>query len=132
VRRATVTCLLLIGIVLLAKVTIGATLLSVSVSDVEPTSVRISWSQTQDVCFESYRIEYREAGFSSWTTDTSIGSASTTSTWIYGLDAGTRYGVRVVDVDCLGSRTSNPVPFTMMSAATMGIFAGFPMNVVIE
>jgi hypothetical protein len=122
-RQAVFLAVGFLAIVCFSQAAIAATSLSVSTSDVTTSTVRISWSQTQDACFTRYLVQHREIGSGGWVQDETIGSASTTSTTIFGLTPDTSYEVRVVDEDCLGSQPSSAAQIRTTSLAAVGALA---------
>ncbi len=99
----------------------AATTLTPGVKEVSQDAVTVTWGRTQDMCFTSYDIQWRAAGGTSWATATSLTETGRTEYRLTGLTPETAYEVRVVDVDCLGSQPSDPVPFTTTALRPGGI-----------
>jgi hypothetical protein len=99
-----------------------ATTDDISVAGYDPTTVALSWSQSGDLCFDSYQIQ--EATYSSggpWTTIDTISTASVTA--IYDYDFGPGMVVWFQDIDNSGcgggSATSNVVEVTFPNFASL-------------
>lgn len=102
----------LLGLLLLAApAALAAATLSVGVTDITSTSVRVTWSRSGDWCFVSYDVQYREAGAAGWITAGTFDNRSFQNFTLTGLKPATDYEARVLDTDCGSAQGSNVVPF---------------------
>ena len=69
------------------------------------SALRVTWTTPQsDVAISKYQVQYRRSGMTSWSSATPLsGSPPATSTILTGLDAGTKYNIRVRAVSELGA-----------------------------
>ena len=67
--------------------------------------MRVTWTTPQsDVAISQYEVQYRRSGTTSWSSATPLsGSPPATSTVLTGLDAGTKYNIRVRAVSAAGA-----------------------------
>ncbi len=113
----------LAAIVLAAGPALAATKVTVSISDVRAYSVQVSWTQTNDSCFQDYRLQYQRTTAAGWSDDVVINSSTTTSYQSVGYSADIAYNFRVVDENCTGVQASDPVPFHTLQAPNYGAVA---------
>jgi hypothetical protein len=86
------------------------------------SQLSVSWTAPQDTeGVTGYRVEYKKASDSTWTTFTA--STSSTSSTVTGLDAGTSYDTRVTPVDS-GAPNRPSVTATVSTWGTSSIALG--------
>jgi PKD repeat protein len=93
---------------------------SVTISEVGagPTTVSLAWTESGDVLFVSYTLQYSTAGSNGpWTSFPAIDSIGATSEYIYGQTPGATYWWQIIDTDDFGSATSNTLQFTQPNVA---------------
>ena len=67
-------------------------------------TLRVTWTTPQsDLTISQYQVQYRRSGSMSWHSVTLSGSPPPTSTNLTGLDASTKYSVRVRAVSVIGA-----------------------------
>ncbi len=116
--RALVVLLLLVA---LTQGVFAATLLTPGVKEISQDAVTVTWGRTQDLCFASYDVQWREEGATSWATAVSVTDAGKIDYRLTGLAPETDYQVRVVDVDCVGNQPSQAVNFTTTALRPGGL-----------
>lgn len=128
-------CVVILGIA--AGPALAATKVNVTISDIRTTSVQVSWTQTQDECFQDYRLQYQRTTAAGWSDDVVINSSVTTSYKSVGYTPDIAYNFRVVDENCTGVQASDPVSFRTLpgpdagAVAAAGLSAFFILIIVI-
>ncbi len=125
---ALVVLLCMLALVGMAR---GATTLSLGTTDVTTTSVTLQWSRTGDFLFTAYHVEYTVAGADNWQLYQSITDASVTTVTVKGLTPGTAYQFRIIDVDLLGSQSSNVVSVTTRQDISAAFQSALPAIVAV-
>ena len=101
----------------------AASKVTVTISDIRTTSVQVSWTETNDTCFQDYRLQYQRTTAAGWSDDVVINSSTTTSYQSRGYTPDVAYNFRVVDEDCTGVQASDPVSFRTLPAPNLGVVA---------
>jgi PKD repeat protein len=97
-----------------------ATTLTVSSNGKGPTTLSLTWTQTNDVFFVSYTVQYSTAGSNGpWTTLVVITDYRVTSQYVYAMSPGGTTWWQVIDTDSFGSATSNQYQVTQPAVATL-------------
>ncbi len=97
-----------------------ATAVTVSYAGLTPTVLGLTWTQTGDVCFQSYTEQYSFTSSNGpWTTLGTITTASQTWDYIYGMTPGVTSWWQIIDTDCIGSQTSNQLQVNEPPEATL-------------
>lgn len=142
-NRLTVVVLLLTGVLVLSAVvgttsyiqthslrahrassglTPAATTVSLSDNGLGPTTISLTWSESGDLFFVSYTIQYSTTSSNGpWTTLAVIGTISDTSEYVYGNAPTATYWWQIIDTDSLGSATSNTLQVTQPPTATLSM-----------
>jgi len=98
----------------------AATSVTLSENGIGPSTLSLTWSESGDLLFVSYTVQYSLTGsngpYAVLSTITSIGD---TSEYVYGLSPDTTYWWQIIDTDSLGSATSNTFQVTQPSVATL-------------
>ncbi len=86
-----------------------------------PSSISLTWTQSSDLNFKNYSVEFTNASGGSWTTLAVIITASQTSYYVPRLAPSSTYWWMIVDCGGipLGCANSNILQFTQPAAATL-------------
>ena len=81
-------------------------------------SVTLEWSESNDLLFVSYVVQYRVGGTLDWTNVETISSKGTTNYRVTDLESLIAYDFRILDKDSLGTGESNIVTEMTLEAPT--------------
>lgn len=99
----------------------AATAVFLSRMGISPSGLSLQWTQSVDICFQSYTLEYSTASSTGpWNVLGTIYGNTSTTEYIYRLQPSRTYWWSVVDTDCGGATApSNTLALTQPAVATL-------------
>jgi PKD domain-containing protein len=122
VARRIIPCLLT-AVVIIAQLQLAARAaapVTLSSNGISPGAISLTWTQSNDLTFQSYTVQYATQGANGpWTIYATITDISRTSEFAHGFTPRSDVWWQIIDTDLLGSAVSNTLHVTQPSVAQL-------------